>query len=108
MPVSLHTHSWYSLLEGVSSLATLIEKAREGGYDTLALTDTNNLYGAVPFVEMASGGGVRPLLGACLKHAGQRAVALAADQAGYRNLCRVISAIQLTEAGQSELIPSVP
>src|SRR5438874_4232395 len=95
MPVSLHTHSWYSLLEGVSSPATLVRRAAEGGYAALALTDTNNLYGAVPFVELAARQGLRPIVGACLRHGGRRAVALAADRAGYRSLCRVISRVQL-------------
>lgn len=99
MPVSLHTHSWYSLLEGVSSPATLVQRAVEGGHTALALTDTNNLYGAVAFVELAARAGLRPILGACLRHEGRRAVALAADHAGYRNLCRILSRIHLADAG---------
>ena len=54
--VSLHTHSWYSLLEGVSSPDALLHRAASCGYYALALTDTNNLYGAVPFVEAAKRG----------------------------------------------------
>src|SRR5262245_4288448 len=95
MPVSLHTHSWYSLLEGVSSPELLVRRARDGGYSALALTDTNNLYGAVPFVESAARAGLRPIVGAQLRHGGRRVVALAADRAGYRSLCRLISRIQM-------------
>src|ERR1700724_539357 len=102
MPVSLHTHSWYSLLEGVSSPEALLRRAVEGGYTALAMTDTNNLYGVVPFVERAARCGLRPIIGACLRHGKQRAVALAADHGGYRNLCRVISRIQLAEVGVGE------
>src|SRR5947209_611065 len=91
MPVSLHTHSWYSLLEGVSSPEALLARAAAGGHTALALTDTNNLYGAVPFVEMAFGHGVRPILGACLRQQRTRCVALVAERAGYRSLCRVLS-----------------
>src|SRR4051812_37923477 len=109
MPVSLHTHSWYSLLEGVSSLEALLRRAVEGGHTALALTDTNNLYGVVPFTERAARQGVRPIVGACLRLGRQRAVALVADHAGYRNLCRVISRVQLRSqiadgaAGQSAI-----
>src|SRR5262245_56061724 len=99
MPVSLHTHSWYSLLEGASSPAALVARAVEGGHRALALTDTNNLCGAVAFVELARQAGLRPIVGARLRHGGQSAVALAADRDGYRNLCRVISAVMLAEAG---------
>src|SRR5437763_10063687 len=95
MPTSLHTHSWYSLLEGVSSPATLLERAAACGYTTLALTDTNNLYGAVPFVEQAHRHGIRPLLGACLKQHRSRCVVLIADRNGYRSLCRILSRLHL-------------
>src|SRR5262245_18312693 len=63
MPTPLHTHSWYSLLEGVSGPEALVARAEAGGYTALALTDTNNLYGAVGFVELAYRQGLRPLLG---------------------------------------------
>ena len=95
MPASLHTHSFYSLLEGTSSPEALLRRAKEGDLEALALTDTNNLYGVVPFVELAARHGLRPIVGACLEHQGSRAVALVADDDGYRNLCRVISRVQL-------------
>jgi DNA-directed DNA polymerase III PolC len=91
MPVSLHTHSWYSLLEGVSGPEALLARAAAGGHTALALTDTNNLYGAIPFVQAAFGHGVRPILGACLRQQRTRCVALIAERAGYRSLCRILS-----------------
>ena len=63
MPVALHTHSWYSLLEAVPSPEALLTRAAACGYTALALTDTNNLYGAVAFTELARRQGIRPLLG---------------------------------------------
>src|SRR5260370_21851056 len=98
MPVSLHTHSWYSLLEGVSSPAALLQRAAACGYTTLALTDTNNLYGAVPFVEQSHRYGIRPLLGACLKQQRSRCVALVAERSGYRSLCHILSRLHLAVA----------
>src|SRR5260370_26137448 len=84
MPVPLHVHSWYSLLEGVSSPTALLQRAAACGYTALALTDSNNLYGAVPFMEQARQQGIRPLLRACLRHKPTRCVALIAEHAGYR------------------------
>ncbi len=95
MPVSLHTHSWYSLLEGTAAPAALLARAAACGYTALALTDTNNLYGAAAFADAAHGRGVRPLLGACLRHQRERCVALVAAPAGYHNLCRVLSRLHL-------------
>ena len=110
MPVSLHTHSWYSLLDGVSSLDALFRRAADNGNTALALTDTNNLYGAVAFVQRAAKYPVRPILGACLRQNRTRCVALVAEPAGYRNLCRVISRVNLAAArnvGHANLIPSL-
>ena len=71
MPVALHAHSWYSLLEGTSSPTALLARATAAGYAALALTDTNNLYGATAFAEEAKRPGARPLLGACLRQGRQ-------------------------------------
>ena len=65
--VHLHVHSDYSPMEGVSSLTALCEAARAQGADTLALTDTNGLYGAIRFLEIAKETGLRPILGAELR-----------------------------------------
>jgi DNA polymerase III alpha subunit len=106
MPVHLHTHSWYSLLEGASSPDALLDRAAAHGYTSLALTDTNNLYGASAFVESANRIGIRPLLGARLRQNRWRCVALIADRTGYRNLCRVLSRLNL--AGDFSPLPGVP
>ncbi len=96
MPAALHIHSWFSLLEGTASPEMLVRRAHEAGYTSLALTDTNNLYGVVPFLAEATRVGIRPVVGAHLRHGGHRAVALAADANGYRSLCRLLSAINTT------------
>jgi DNA-directed DNA polymerase III PolC len=61
----------------------------------MALTDANNLYGAVEFTEQAHRYGIRPLLGACLRQQRTRCVTLIAEQAGYRSLCRILSRLHL-------------
>jgi DNA-directed DNA polymerase III PolC len=73
----------------------LLARAAEHGFAALALTDTNNLYGAVAFVEAARRFGVRPILGACLRHGGRHCTALIAEPSGYRSLCRVLSRLNL-------------
>jgi len=95
MPVCLHAHSWYSFREGAASPTTLLDRAVAAGYSALALTDTNGLYGAVPFVEGAVRRGVRPFLGAALRQGGTRAVALIESPTGYASLCRVLSRLHL-------------
>ncbi|MBX9680028.1 MAG: PHP domain-containing protein [Gemmataceae bacterium] len=92
---SLHTHSWYSLLEGANSPEALVEQSVRLGNTSLALTDTNNLYGIAPFLAAARSRGIKPLLGATLRHAGQEAVALIGDSLGYTSLCRILSRVHL-------------
>ncbi len=89
--VHLHVHSDYSPMQGVSPLEALCQTARSQGSDALALTDTNGLYGAIRFIEVAQAHGLRPILGAELAHKEHRAILLVKDLHGYENLCRLLS-----------------
>lgn len=90
--VELHAHSAYSLREGASTPLELVLRARELGYDTLALTDHDALYGAMAFATAATCWGVRPITGAELSLTdGHHLTVLAATREGYGNLCRLIS-----------------
>jgi hypothetical protein len=86
--------SWYSVNEGVDSPEALLARATACGYPALALTDVNSLAGAVEFVQAAKRlPGARPILGARLRAGGQKALALIAEPAGWRSLCRILSRI---------------
>ena len=61
--VHLHTHSHYSLLDGLAKIDDLIGHAKELGMKTLALTDHGNLYGAVEFYKKALKAEIKPILG---------------------------------------------
>ena len=90
--VQLHTHSSYSPMQGVPTLEALCQAVKAQGHDTLALTDTNGLYGAIRFLDVAREAGLKPILGAELIYGSHRAVLLAKTPTGYGNLCRVLSA----------------
>jgi DNA-directed DNA polymerase III PolC len=94
----LHTHSSYSPMSGVTSLEALCQAARKQGAQYLALTDTNGLYGAIHFLEIAREAGLKPILGAELVHGPHRAVLLAKTPSGYANLCRILSARHCDES----------
>ena len=59
----LHTHSHYSLLDGLAKIDDLINRCKELGMTSLALTDHGNLYGAVEFYKKAKKAGIKPILG---------------------------------------------
>jgi error-prone DNA polymerase len=90
--VHLHTHSSYSPMWGVPTVEALCEAARAQGLDTLALTDTNGLYGAIRFLEVANQAGLKPIIGAEVVHHDHRVMLLAKTASGYANLCRLLSA----------------
>ena len=108
--VHLHTHSEYSLLDGMNRPAELCERVKERGMNAVALTDHGNLFGALKFFQAAKKAEVKPIIGCELyvapgsrkeKKGGERysnyhLVLLAKDLDGYRNLMK-LSSIAYTE-----------
>ncbi|NDY41899.1 DNA polymerase III subunit alpha [Dissulfurirhabdus thermomarina] len=105
--VHLHLHTEYSLLDGAIRLKDLFPRAKELGYDTLAITDHGNMYGALHFYQQALRHDIKPILGCecyvapkgrkdrSAKSAGEAAyhlVLLAENATGYRNLLRLVTA----------------
>ncbi|WP_143220445.1 PHP domain-containing protein, partial [Actinomadura sp. CNU-125] len=89
----LHVASAYSLRHGVAPPAALAERAAELGMETLAVTDRDGLYGAVRHVLACRDAGIGAIVGADLAVAGARPiVVLATGGAGWRSLCRLVSA----------------
>src|ERR1700734_476955 len=100
--VHLHVHSSYSLLEGALTIARLAELAKKDRQPALALTDTDNLFGALEFSEKLAGSGIQPIVGCALgvdfadqdnrnpalDQAWPRIVLLASAESGYRSLMR--------------------
>ncbi len=87
----------HSLLVGTASVERLVARAAEWGLPYLALTDRNNLYGAVPFYTRAREAGIKPILGAEIQCDGGTAFALARNLAGYSSLCKVLTRRHLQE-----------
>jgi DNA polymerase III subunit alpha len=61
--VHLHTHSHYSLLDGLAKIDELIAKAKGDGMKSLALTDHGALYGAIEFYQKCEEAGIKPIIG---------------------------------------------
>ncbi len=90
IPLTLHSH--FSLMHSSASCSELCIQAKKMGYTSIGLTDINNLYGLWPFLTACREQGIRPILGAELRAAGQRVFCLVKDGSGYRNLCRLLTA----------------
>jgi len=91
--VELHCHSAYSFLDGASSPQELAATAAEQGHAALALTDHDGLHGAMELAQAAKPLGVRPIAGAELTlEDGSHLTLLCETRAGYRNLCRLLTA----------------
>src|SRR5580765_6042263 len=89
----LHCHSAYSFLDGASQPEELAARAAELGYEALALTDHDGVYGSLEFAHAAKAFGVRPITGAEVTLTDGSHVTLLVESAtGYANLCRLLTA----------------
>ncbi|MGH6633635.1 MAG: PHP domain-containing protein, partial [Sphingopyxis sp.] len=105
--VPLRVFSSYTMLEGAIEPKAIAKAARERGFPAIAVADRNGLYGVMAFGEACKAAGVQPIVGTLLSVArpGQRLangapmidwLALyAQDNAGYDNLCALVSAAHL-------------
>jgi len=90
--VELHCHSAYSFLDGASHPEELAVRAAELGYEALALTDHDGVYGSLEFAHAASAVGLRPITGAEVTlEGGTHVTLLCESQRGYANLCRILT-----------------
>lgn len=105
--VELHCHSNYSFKDGASFTYELLLKAKELGYPALALTDHDNLCGALEFARTAAELGIRPIIGAEVTLSqGRHLTLLAATREGYSNLCQALSYARVsTDRREPELSP---
>ena len=89
--VHLAVHSHYSLMRGTASPEDLGAAAVRLGITMLAVTDTDGVYGLVRFWEVMRAAGIRPILGAEVRGNDASAICLVETDAGYANLCRLLS-----------------
>jgi error-prone DNA polymerase len=107
--VELHAHSAYSFLDGASQPEELAARAAELGYEVLALTDHDGVYGSLEFAHAAKHFGVRPITGAEVTLAGGSHATLLVESArGYANLCRLLTAAHAHTRDSTNREPSPP
>ncbi|NQT84216.1 DNA polymerase III subunit alpha, partial [bacterium] len=87
----LHVHSNYTLLSGANTIDEIVLAAAEMGMNSIALTDTNAMYGIVPFYQVAKAVGIKPILGTEIELEDRSIVLLAKNNAAYSSLCRIMS-----------------
>ena len=110
MYVPLRVHGYHSLLTGVDSPAGLLARGAELGLPALALCDVDTTAGFVEYLQAARAGLPRPILGAEISDPHGlpgRLVALVRTEAGYRSLCKLVSARRLgDDPGDPETPPN--
>ncbi|MCS7052832.1 MAG: PHP domain-containing protein, partial [Ignavibacterium sp.] len=98
--IPLHVHSCYSLLRGTFDLNSLIKKAKEEKLQSIALTDTNAVYGLVNFYKLSKEQGIKPILGVYIdnpKNKDEYILLLAKNSKGYSDICRITTLRNLRE-----------
>ncbi len=105
----LHCHSYYSFHDGASSLEELLLRSKELGYQALAITDHDNLCGAMRFAQLSKSLDIRGIIGCEITlKGGYHLTLLAKDRTGYANLCRLITAAHASgERNNPELPPEL-
>ncbi len=103
--VELHAHSAFSFLDGASLPSELAAAAVEQGYEAVALTDHNGVYGSMEFAQAARALGLRALQGAEVDVVDEpvgphrreapppsrHLTLLVRDARGWSNLCRLLT-----------------
>jgi len=100
----LHVHTEYSLLDGSIKLAEIMDRVKELGMDSIAITDHGAMFGVVEFYKQAKKHGVRPILGSEVYVAMNKytekepkdkrqyhLILLAENNTGYKNLMKLVS-----------------
>jgi DNA polymerase III subunit alpha len=101
----LHVHTQYSILDGASNIATLIDKVKSSGMDALAITDHGNMFGVKEFHNYAVKKGIKPVIGCEIyvakgsihdksgkeDRSGDHLILLAKNIKGYKNLVKLVS-----------------
>ena len=119
--IHLKVRSAYSLTEGANKVDKIVSLAKEAGMPAVAVTDRNNLFGALEFSQYAAKAGIQPIVGVDLairrEEEGGVAVAsklltvdwltlLAQNEDGYKNLMRLVSRAHLDfKAGSTAALP---
>ncbi|KGN03337.1 DNA polymerase III subunit alpha [Clostridium novyi A str. 4570] len=103
--VHLHTHTEYSLLDGSGKIGGLINRAKELGMDSLAITDHGTMFGCVDFYKKAKDAGIKPIIGSEIyvasksmnikrndsENKNHHLVLLVKNEIGYKNLMKIVS-----------------
>lgn len=107
--VHLHTHSHYSMLDGMGKIPDLVAKAKADGQSALALTDHGVMHGAIEFYEECEKAGIKPIIG-CEVYVAPRTlkdkvprtdanpyhlILLAKNEEGYKNLIKLTTIAHL-------------
>ena len=102
--IHLHVHTEYSLLDGFSRIDLLLDRAKELGMESIAITDHGSMYGAIEFYKQAKKRDIKPIIG-CEVYVSEKdhkikdstnrryyhLILLAKSKEGYKNLIKIVS-----------------
>src|SRR3989344_6990305 len=106
--VHLHVHSHYSLLKALPKIPDLVARAKAEGCEALALTDLDNLYGAIEFYKECKAQGIKPILGLDAHVGdGRRLLLYAQNREGYQNLLKLVTKSHLATPENPTVTPQM-
>lgn len=102
--VALQVKTSYSILESLNHIPKLVAKAKELGYTSLAITDTNNMFGVMEFYLECKKNDIKPIIGIELKINDSKILLYAKNKDGYKNLIKLSTLISDRELVIDDLV----
>lgn len=107
--IHLHTHSHYSLLDGLSKVPDMVKQAKKQGMSALAITDHGHMYSAIEFYKEAHKAGIKPIIGVeayiaersrtdkepGVDNKRYHLTLLAKNKQGYKNLMKLVTSANI-------------
>ena len=93
MLTSLEVKTSYSILGSLNKIEALVSRAKELGYSSLAITDTNNMFGSYEFYLTCLKYNIKPIIGIEILFDDKRFILLAKNNNGYKNLIKLSTLI---------------
>ena len=101
----LHLHTQYSILDGATNIKKMMDKVKDDGMESVAITDHGNMFGVKLFHKTAKKAGIKPILGCEVyvarnshkekngkeNRSGNHMILLAKNSVGYHNLIKLVS-----------------
>jgi len=103
MFTALEVKTSYSILGSLNKIDKLTSKAKELNYSSLAITDTNSMFGVYEFYLACKNNGIKPIIGIEIENNNDKFILIAKNNMGYKNLIKISTNLSEKDISYDEL-----